>query len=111
MGAAEKIDLSGKDWLTVPEAAFYCGVSEDHFRRKATAYGLVPRNFMGKQLYEKAALYAAIHGAKQWSASPSTGVVSLPTSIGALASNGIESPSVRSALEKLKRYEQRKKRS
>lgn len=108
MSAAEKIDISGKDWLTVTEAAFYCGVSEDHFRRRAAEYGLVPRNFMGRQLYEKAALYAAIHGAKQWSASASTGEVTPPTSIGVIQKGNV-SPSARSALERLRKFEQRRK--
>jgi len=65
MGAAEQRDLSGKDWLTVEEAAFYCGVSNSQFRKNALNYGLMPRRFMGKQLYEKAALYAAIQGAEE----------------------------------------------
>lgn len=32
MGAAEDIHLTGKDWLTEPEAAFYCGVSLRKFQ-------------------------------------------------------------------------------
>ena len=60
MRDASQFNLAGKDWFTVPEAAFYCGVSESQFREHAMAYGLTPRRFMGKQLYEKAALYAAI---------------------------------------------------
>lgn len=63
MGAAEKLDLSGKDWLTVEEAAHYCDVSNGQFRKNAMGYGLTPRRFIGRQLYEKAALYAAIEGA------------------------------------------------
>lgn len=46
MGAAEKLDLSDKDWLTVEEAAHYCGVSNSQFRRNALSYGLTPRRFM-----------------------------------------------------------------
>lgn len=60
MGAAEKLDLSGKDWLTVEEAAHYCGVSNSQFRKTALNYGVTPRRVMGKQLYEKTALCAAI---------------------------------------------------
>lgn len=67
-----KISLAGKDWLTEPEAAFYCGVSDTQFKKHAPSYGLAPRNFMGKKLYEKAELYRAIHGARLWSARPST---------------------------------------
>lgn len=51
MSAAGKLDLSGKDWLTVEEAAHYCGVSNSQFRKNALSYGLTPRRFMGKQLY------------------------------------------------------------
>jgi len=66
MGGDSPFNLAGKDWFTVAEAAHYCGVSEDHFRRRASEYGLVPRNFMGRQLYEKAALYAAISNSQPW---------------------------------------------
>jgi hypothetical protein len=61
-----EVNLSGKDWLTVDEAAHYCGVSNRQFREHAIAYGLQPKRFMGKQLYEKAALYAAISAAPLW---------------------------------------------
>lgn len=43
-----RIDLSGKDWLTVEEAAHYCGVSVSQFNTKAGEYDLSPRQFMGK---------------------------------------------------------------
>ena len=82
MGAAEDLNLSGRDWLTVEEAAIYCGVSSRQFRRNALKYGLKPRKFMGKQLYEKAALYAAIQGAEEWQRYGSTGEESEPTSTG-----------------------------
>lgn len=85
MGAAERIDLSGKDWLTVIEAAHYCGVSPSQFRSHAMAYGLSPKRFMGKQLYEKAALYSAIKGANEWQESGSTGAETPPISIGSKA--------------------------
>ncbi|MDV9043403.1 hypothetical protein [Stenotrophomonas sp. RAC2] len=65
MGAAERLDLSGKDWLTVEEAAHYRSASNSLFRKNAMGYGLTPRRFMGRQLYEKAALYAAIEGAEE----------------------------------------------
>ena len=60
MTAGKQFNIAGKDWLTVDEAAHYCGVSSSQFRKHAIGHGLIPRNFMGKQLYEKAALYAAI---------------------------------------------------
>lgn len=63
---SKKINIEGKDWLTIEEAAFYCRVSRSHFLAHADDYELVPRNFMGKKLYEKAELYRAIHGARLW---------------------------------------------
>ena len=88
MSAAEKIDLSGKDWLTVDEAAFYCGVSSSQFRKYALAYGLVPKRFMGKQLYAKSALYTAIHGSETWQQSHSIGEAHARISTGALVGSG-----------------------
>lgn len=67
MPKKSELNLSGKDWFTVEEAAHYCGVSDTQFRKHALDYGLQPRRFMGKQLYEKAALYAAISSAPPWS--------------------------------------------
>ncbi len=92
MGAAETLDLSGKDWLTVEEAAHYCGVSNSQFRKNALNYGLSPRRFMGKQLYEKAALYAAIQGAEEWQRFDSTGVAARPTSTGQKAGTAFAGP-------------------
>ncbi|RYE89590.1 MAG: hypothetical protein EOO78_32935 [Oxalobacteraceae bacterium] len=111
MPASEPLNLAGKDWLNVAEAAHYCGVSESQFRKNALAYGLAPRRFMGKQLYEKSALYAAIHGAHQWQQSRSTGEAQAPTSSGIRAAYVTASPSAASALMRLKKYEQRKKLS
>ncbi len=50
-------------------------------------YGLTPRRFMGKQLYEKAALYAAIEGAEEWQRFDSTGAAARPTSTGRKAAS------------------------
>jgi hypothetical protein len=63
------LNIVGKDWLTVTEAAHYCGVSERQFRENAPGYGLVARRFMGKQLYETAALYRAIYDSPAWDGS------------------------------------------
>ncbi|WP_401740966.1 hypothetical protein [Stenotrophomonas geniculata] len=93
-----RIDLSGKDWLTAEEAAHYCGVSVSQFKAKAREYDLDPREFMGKKLYEKAALYQAIFGAKAWTPRSAT---SAPT----LAAT---SPEVKEALARLRRYDERK---
>ncbi|WP_447906907.1 hypothetical protein [Stenotrophomonas geniculata] len=93
-----RIDLSGKDWLTVDEAACYCGVSASQFNARAHEYELKSRNFMGKKLYEKAALYKAIYGAKAWRCPSAT---SAPT----LAAT---SPEMKEALARLRRYDERK---
>jgi hypothetical protein len=98
--AAFRFDLAGKDWLTVEEAAHYCGVSISQFNTKAAGYSLTPRNFMGKKLYEKAALYRAIHGASQWGQVSLTGYAAEP-----------QSPGVAAALAKLARYERRRGRT
>jgi len=66
MSDASKINLSGKDWLTVIEAAHYCGVSDSQFRRHAEDYGLIPRRFMGKQLYSRSELFDAIDRSRPW---------------------------------------------
>ncbi|MFI8573495.1 hypothetical protein ACIGEO_18550 [Stenotrophomonas bentonitica] len=92
MGAAEKLDLSGKDWLTVEEAAHYCGVFNSQFRKNALSYGLKPRRFMGKQLYEKAALYAAIEGAEEWQRFDSTDAAQRPISTGRKAVSAFVGP-------------------
>lgn len=94
-----RYDLSGKDWLTVGEASHYCGVSESNFRKHATAYGLEPRRFMGKQLYEKAAVYRSISDAKEWTPRRLTGPATEATS-----------PEVAAAMAKLARYEKRRER-
>lgn len=94
-----RYDLSGKDWLTVGEASHYCGVSESNFRKHATDYGLEPRRFMGKQLYEKAAVYRSISDAKEWAPRRLTGPASETTS-----------PEMAAAVAKLARYEKRRGR-
>lgn len=97
--AALRFDLAGKDWLTVEEAAHYCGVSASQFSAKAPEYSLEPRKFMGKKLYEKAALYRTIHGASQWVRGPLSGHAPKP-----------QSPAVAAAFAKLARYEKRRGR-
>ncbi|MFS2042446.1 hypothetical protein ACEN9Z_00080 [Stenotrophomonas geniculata] len=78
---------AGTGLVTVEEAAHYCGVSNSQFRKNAMGYGLTPRRFMGKQLYEKAALYAAIEGAEEWQRFDSTGAAARPTSTGRKAAS------------------------
>lgn len=95
-----RADLSGKDWLTVEEAAFYCGVSTSQFNAKANEYSLVPRNFMGKKLYEKTSLYSAIHKASEWKRGPLRGNATEPGS-----------PGLAEAAARLARYEKRRSRT
>lgn len=80
------------------EAAHYCGVSVSQFNAKAGEYDLSPRQFMGKKLYAKEGLYQAIYGAKAWTRPSAT---SAPT----LAAN---SPEMKAALARLRRYDERK---
>lgn len=96
----KRITLTGKDWLTEPEAAFYCGVSVTQFKKHAPSYSLAPRNFMGKKLYEKAELFAAISNSPQVGRSPPPG----------LAADMGNSPGMREALERLRRHELRRRR-
>ncbi|WP_313141538.1 hypothetical protein [Stenotrophomonas sp.] len=93
-----RIDLSGKDWLTMDEAAHYCGVSVSQFNAKAGEYDLSPRQFMGKKLYEKNELYRAIHTSSGWK-----------LKVAAVASPSIvpTSPQMEEALARLRRYDQR----
>jgi len=109
MGAAEDINLAGKDWLTVDESAHYCGVSVSQFREHALAYGLTPRRFMGKQLYERAELYAAIHGAEPWQRS--TGAATARTSTGGKMGVRSGSPLGRLTPERRREFVPRKKPS
>lgn len=51
---SEKIvSILGKDYLTLKEAAYYCGVCESQFRKLAATYGLESFEFMGKRQYRK----------------------------------------------------------
>ena len=109
MSAAEDLNIVGKDWLTVDEAAHYCGVSTRQFREHALAYGIQPKRFMGKQLYEKAALYAAIHGAESWH--PSTGAANAPISTGAKMVGRSDSPLARLTPERRRKFVPRKRPS
>lgn len=91
------VNVSGKDWLTVDEAAHYCGVSRSQFDSNIAEYGIEPRNFMGKKLYEKAALYRAIYDATPWARATSQGIAPAPIS-----------PDAADAVARLARYERKK---
>jgi len=62
----KELNLAGKDWFTEDEAAHYCGVSVRQFQGNYEALGIAPRRFMGKKLYERAALHEAISQAPLW---------------------------------------------
>ena len=55
-----ELNLLGKDYLTVDEAAHYCCVSVSQFREHAKHYGLLPIRFMGRVIYRKNDLQGAI---------------------------------------------------
>lgn len=105
--ADKPFDIAGKDWLTVDEAAHYCGVSLRQFNEHANDYGLQARNFMGRKLYAKADLYQAIYGARLWqsSASPANG----RPSTGAISTRNSASLSERLRPVRLRPYKPRKK--
>lgn len=96
--AVLRFDIRGKDWLTVDEAAHYCGVSVSQFNTKAGEYDLSPRQFMGKKLYEKDELYRAIHSSGGWKSKVAAGAS--PSIVPA-------SPQMEEALARLRRYDQR----
>ena len=54
--------LSGKDYLTEREAAHYCCVSHSQFKNKRLDYGIGAMRFMGKKIYRRSDLEAAIEG-------------------------------------------------
>jgi hypothetical protein len=80
MGAAESMNITGKDWLTEAEGAFYCGVCLKTFRKGCEAHGIVARNPMGRKLYSKDELYRMIQQADPWQNQPSNGVAKSPIS-------------------------------
>jgi len=52
--------FSDKEFLTLREAAHFCGVSYHHFVKNRADYGISSIYFMGKQLYRKSDLVRAI---------------------------------------------------
>ncbi|MGN6480532.1 hypothetical protein [Luteibacter sp.] len=71
----EELNIAGKDWLTEVEAAHYCGVSVRQFQGHYSALGLSPRRFMGRKLYGRAELYAAIERSPLWDGTEHAAVV------------------------------------
>lgn len=111
MGAAEKIDIAGKDWFTEAEAAHYCGLSLSQFRDHYAEYGITPRRFAGKKLYARADLYQVIEQAEPWQPSLSNGATSAPISRGSKAANDGVGLSARLRPVPLRKYAPRKKQS
>jgi len=56
----DEMYLSGKDYLTEREAAHYCGVSYSQFREKYEQSGIPLIRFMGKRIFRRSDLQAAI---------------------------------------------------
>ena len=49
-----------EQYLTMRDAAKFCGVSYDHFRRERASHGVAAIYFMGKRLFRKSDLINAI---------------------------------------------------
>lgn len=82
MSAAENIDLSGLDYFTEAEAAYYCRVSVKTFRRHRAEYGIEPARRFGRNMYARSDLSRAMQPANTWQASPSNGETVAPISHG-----------------------------
>jgi hypothetical protein len=80
MNASGSINITGKDWLTEAEGAFYCGVCLKTFRKGCETHGIVARNPMGRKLYSKDELYRMIQQAAPWQNQLSNGVAKSPIS-------------------------------
>lgn len=78
MGAAEDLNITGKDWLTEAEAAHYCGVSLRQFQTHQGELRLNPRRFLGRKLYLKSDLYNLIEKSDPWRQLPSNGEARQP---------------------------------
>ena len=96
----KEFTLAGKDWFTEVEAAHYCGVSKSQFAARAPEYGIAARRFMGKKLYERAALHEAISKAPLWHGEAQTFTVS---------ENSPLSPYRNLSAQRLRPYRPRKK--
>lgn len=111
MGAAEDLHLEGKDWLTEPEAAFYCGVSLRKFQMDVPELGIAARRFMGKKLYSKTELFELIEKSQPWQNPRSNGEVIAPTFRGARPANDGAALSARLMAVPLRKSGPRRKRS
>jgi hypothetical protein len=59
------IDLAGKDFFTAEEAAVYCGISLDRWR-KAVEPHIRPGRFMGQTIYSREKLKAYVERVTEW---------------------------------------------
>lgn len=59
-----QINLLGKDYFTVEEAAHYAGVSRSQFLEQAPLHGIFPLPGFGRQVYRRSDIQRAIE--KQW---------------------------------------------
>lgn len=109
MSAAENIRLEGKDWFTEAEAAAYCGVSLAQFREGWKALGIPAKRFLGRKLYSRANLYAAIDASPEWL--PSTRAAKPGISVGRRAANTSADPSDRLRGQRLREFVPRKRPS
>ena len=107
MSEQAKILLAGKDWFTEIEAAAYCGVAESTFRAGYRSLGLHPKRVLGKKLYSRSDLYAAIAACPEWQ--PSTNAASPGTSVGRKVANNTADPSARLKPVRLREYAPRKR--
>lgn len=65
------MNLSGKDFLTIPEAAHYACVCERQFRNIAKERGIQSFPWGGKKVYRKEDIKAAME--REWLASSNAG--------------------------------------
>ncbi|OOZ75332.1 hypothetical protein BOW50_12190 [Solemya velum gill symbiont] len=59
------LSVLGRDYLKAEEAAVYACVSSSQFRAKAKEYGIYPIQFMGKKVYRKVDIQAAIEASQE----------------------------------------------
>ena len=59
------INLLGKDYFTVIEAAFYAGVSTRQFERHHKKLGIRSFKFMGKKLFRRDEIQASIESERE----------------------------------------------
>ena len=73
------IHLEGKDWFTEAESAEYCGVALSTFREGYRTLGIAPRRFMGRKLYARTDLFAAIDRSPCWDPIQAPPLLRLPS--------------------------------